>query len=236
MKPSLIQKFDHDPSVYVNESVCKDSFKTVYKMLEKYGAKSVLDIGCACGDFLHFMPSFVEKATGVDISGEVIEEAIRRNSKDLRLDFKELDVVDATQRQPLVGRFEAITILGTLQTFLNCEPFMDSVLALKPKWIIIHAPFNEEPVDSRHFHRDLTRNEEDFQCVFAVYSFRTIEAYLNKKKLKAYNFMPCEMSFDLQQDEKVPTRNYHIHLRNGQRFVTNGIGVIFKEYILNIEV
>jgi|SRR3989344_8902084 len=226
------QKFEQNTATYLTPPVLKDSFKAVYKILKNNKVSSVLDIGCAAGDFLNFMPSKIN-AIGIDKSARLIGEAKKRVKKP-GVSFIKADILNLNKKikQNLKGHFDTITILGTLHAFMDFRPALDRALTIAPKIILIHSPFNDPPIDARHFHRESVK--DDYQCAYSIFSKQTISEYLKAKKVSSFDFSPFEMQNDLAKNDTSPLRNYHIRLDTGERYLTNGIGIIFKEYILTI--
>ncbi len=228
----MFQKFNQDTKTYLSEPVLKDSFKAVYEILKENGVLSVLDIGCAAGDFLNFLPTEI-KGTGIDVSPLLIDEAKKRVRKK-NIGFIEADILNPEQNffENLKKKFDAVTILGTMHTFLDFEPVLERAIKIQPQFIYVHSPFNDAPIDTRHFHK---KNDEiDYQCAYSIFSKETISRYLKSKSINNFRFIPFEMQSDLIKNNAEPLRNYHIKLGTGERFITNGIGIIFKEYILEI--
>lgn len=230
---SQFQKFEQNTSAYLTAPTLKDSFKVLYQMLANHHVFSVLDIGCATGDFLNFLPSKI-KGVGIDKSATLIGEARKRVKKN-NISFIKADILrlDKKARQNFKKKFDAITILGTLHAFLDFRPVLDRAIEMAPKIILIHSPFNDSPIDSRHFHKE--SDATDYQCAYSISSKQSISGYLKNKSVRNFQFVPFEMRSDLIKNDASPLRNYHIKLDTGERYLTNGIGIIFKEYILTIK-
>lgn len=225
------QKFEQSADAYLVPPVLKNSFKAVYQILKDNEISSVLDIGCATGDFLNFLPPRI-RGVGIDKSAALISEAKKRVKK-TNISFIKTDILDKNASREFKKQFDAVTILGTLHTFMDFRPVLDYAVALEPKTIFVHSPFNDQPVDARHFHRE--SGATDYQCAYSIFSKQTIAKYLESKKVSSVNFSPFEMQNDLAKNDASPLRNYHIRLDTGERYLTNGIGIIFKEYILTIK-
>jgi SAM-dependent methyltransferase len=230
---SPVQRFTQELTAYQRPPLLKDSFRLLYQRIEALAASSVLDIGCANGDFLHFLPEHVS-GTGIDVSAALVEQARDRNRAKPNLRFAVADALDPEAlRSYAPGSFDVITIIGTLHSFLDFRPLLDATLRLRPRHVLVNSPFNDAPVDTHHYHR-LSGSTEDYQSGYSLYSLSTVGAYLTRAGVRSYVFTPSEMTDDLPQDPQAPLRNYHVRLQNGERFLTNGIGILFREYILEI--
>ena len=229
-----VQQFVQDPSAYQRPPLLKDSFKALYRRIEALGPASILDIGCANGDFLHFLPDTIT-AVGIDSSPDLIQQARQRNHAKPRLAFRTADILAPDALDPYTpGTFDMVTIVGALNGFLDFRPPLERALSLRPKWILIHAPFNEAPIDTRHYHR-LSGDTGDYQSAFSLHSLASVSDYLTRAGVRSHRFLPFDMETTLERNAEAPLRNYHVVLQNGERRLTNGVGILFKEYILEIE-
>lgn len=229
------QNFEQEPSKY-KKSFKKESFEFVKKIVENINPSTLLDIGCANGDFIYTLSDNI-KTVGLDKSSELIN--IAKKNQNQNKSFYELDIVSPEHQEKLKTFLEdygeVVTILGTLQCFFDFSVVLDKVLENKnTKTIIIHSPFNDDPIDVRIFHRDLTLNQTDFQSGCNIFAKKTITDYLQKKGISNFEFMPFEMKEVLLKDTQYPSRNYHLITQNNEKFITNGLRLIFKEYILVI--
>ncbi len=226
-----VQNFIQNPSVYTSPPRKKDFFLPVYEMLADARARTVLDVGCASGDFLHFLPPRIT-GTGIDKSAELIRIA-RERMGESRHTFLEREILAGTGIRDL-GAFDAVTLLGVLSTFLDFRAPLDRVLELGADLIVINGPFNDSPIDALHYHRDLAAGETEYSCCYAIPSMKSIGEYLHSKGSHDFTFSPFRMTSELARDPEHPLRNYHVTLDNGQRYLTNGAGILFREYFLVI--
>jgi SAM-dependent methyltransferase len=227
-----VQTFEQDPSKYLRPPVCKEIFTQIYRILEQHDASSVLDFGCASGDFLYFLPEKIS-GKGIDKSKYLISVAESRNSK-LNVNFESFDIFEESTLGRLQDYYDAVTILGTLHTFHDFRPLLNLIFKLNTKLIIIHSPFNEALVDTMHFHKDLSCGQADYQSAYNIFSRSTLEKYLKEKKVDHYSFLPFELSALIEKDNEYPMNCFHLTTDKGERYLTNGAGIIFKEYILKI--
>jgi SAM-dependent methyltransferase len=229
-----VQHFTQELTAYLQPPLLKDSFKALYQRIEVLAPKSILDIGCANGDFLHFLPHTIA-SVGVDASPALVEQARERNKGKAHLSFEAANVLEPEALQKYASSFfDLITVIGTLHAFLDFRPLLDKALSLGPKWILINSPFNDAPVDTHHYHR-LSGDPGDYESAYSLHSMATLQRYLTSAGVRAFSFIPCELEVTLEKDPQAPLRNYHIRLQGGERYLTNGIGLLFKEYILEIE-
>lgn len=226
----MSQVFHQDPKAYVGAPRLKESFEGVYQLLEQVGARSVLDLGCASGDFLYHLPESMT-GVGVDISPKLLSLA-RKRVKRPGVSFERADFLNAALRRKMKARrFDAVTMLGFLHTFLDFEAPLAAALDLGAKTVIVHSPFNDNPVDTRHFHR--VRGQKDFQCGYAISSKDSVSRFLKKKGVRRFEFALFRMKTELAKDVASPVRNWHSWI-DGERRLMNGIGIVMDEYFLVI--
>lgn len=233
MSHEPVQQFTQEAAAYQRPPLLKDSFKALYPRVEALGARSVLDIGCANGDFLHFLPTGID-GTGIDVSSALIEQARSRNAGKPHLSFDTIDVLDAGAMQRLRDSFDLVTVVGTFHAFLDFRPLLDRVRELRPRWILIHSPLNEEPVDTRHFSR-FSGDDGEYECAYSLHSRETIGRYLTQAGVRGFGFTLCEMERTLERDPQRPFWNYHVTIDGRHRYLTNGLGILFREYLIEIE-
>jgi len=228
------QNFEQDSSKY-RTPFKKESFQFVTRIVEDLKPTTLLDIGCASGDFVCGLSDSI-KAIGIDQSAELISIAKGRSTENKN--FLEIDVLNNDQEELnkiLENNAEVITILGTLHAFNDFRPLLDkTILNKNTQKIIIHSPFNDSPVDVQVFHRDLTRREKSFQSAYNIFAKRTIADYLRTQGVSDFMFIPFVMRESLHKNPQYPLRNYHLLTRDGDKYITNGLGLLLTEYMLVI--
>ena len=226
------QKFWQSPKSYQKVNI-KESFQFINdNIIKKYNPSSLLDIGCASGDFISILDSSIN-AAGVDKSKLLIDLAKSKINKP----FFNIDIINKKNKfKKLLLEFgEAVTILGTLHTFLNFEVLMDEILnSSKTRLIIIHSPFNKNSIDTRIFHRDLSNGDKDFQSAYNIFSIETISNYLKSFGINNFEFIHFVMKENLKSNQKLLMNNYHFIGKGGKKYLTNGTGILLDEFILTI--
>ena len=238
--PSPLQTHTQDPSAYLKPKR-KESFDRVINIIQTHVPTSVLDIGCASGDFplaLHSANPEIQ-VVGIDKSLALINLAKKRNRKQRNLRFSRLNIVAPEDRllyhQLLTHHAECVTMLGTLHTFHDFVPILTPFMSnTHTKTIIIHSPFNTDPVNVRVFHQDLTAKNKHFQSAYNIFSQETISRFLRKNNVSNFQFLPFVMKKTLHKDTKNPLNNYHVVDQEGVKWLTNGARLLFQEYFLVI--
>ena len=225
------QVFKQDPSAYVQSPVRKEYYDLVYQDLERLKVNSVLDVGCASGDFFYFLDDQkIQTKVGIDISNELINIARKRVS---HAKFHEADVFEFFKGKT---EFDAVCLLGTLHTFLDYEELIGSICnSCSPRALIIQSPFNTNPVDVHVFHAGATENSEknQYQCAYSIYCIEKLTSFL-KTLCAVVSVKNYEMKQTLKRDYENPMRNYHINV-DGEKCLTNGASIILREFIVTAE-
>lgn len=239
---SPIQTHTQDPSAY-QKPRRKESFDRVIEIIQTHPLASVLDIGCAAGDFLFQLHSVNPKiqTVGIDKSLALINLAKKRNKGKGNPQFFRLNLVAPKDRllyrRLLEHHAECITMLGTLHTFHDFVPILTPLLSnAHTKTIIIHSPFNIDPVNVRVFHQDLTAKNKQFLSAYNIFSQETIAQFLKKSRVADFHFEPFVMKKTLTKDRSHPMNNYHMVDQQGVKWLSNGARLLFQEFMLIIHV
>lgn len=235
------QNFNQDISAFLKPRR-KESFDRVIKIIEDNPPLTLLDLGCASGDFLFQLSESCPKiqTAGIDKSFALIQLAKKQLEGQSNPQFNQLDILSPRDR-PLLSRLlktkaEFITILGTLHTFFDFAPILQPLISNLPtKKIIIHSPFNQSPVNIRVFHQDLSSSEKTYQSGYNIFSITAVSAFLKQRRVREFKFIPFTMKKTLIKNSEHPMFNYHLIDKNGTKWLTSGAGLIFQEYILTID-
>ncbi|MDO8552935.1 MAG: class I SAM-dependent methyltransferase [bacterium] len=221
-----IQSFTQEIGKYGLPPRKKDYYGIIYRILEKNNIKSVLDIGTASGDFLYFMPETI-KGLGIDKSKDLIKIA-KDTRKKKNLKFECADILS----DKFDKKYECITILGTLLTFLDFRPALEACFNLHPKLIIINDFFNTDGIDIQLGFRYANKPKNAYQFAYNIVSLATMKSFLEEKSAQ-FSFEEYKLKTRLHRDEAHPMYNYHAEL-NGETIITNGMGLILRGYNLII--
>ena len=125
------QNFNQDISAFLKPRR-KESFDRIIKIIRDNPPHTVLDFGCASGDFLFQLLEINPdiQTIGIDKSSALIKLAKKQLGKRSNPQFHRLDILSPKDR-PLLSRLlttrgEFITILGTLHTFFDFIPILFS--------------------------------------------------------------------------------------------------------------
>jgi len=218
------QNFKQDPEKYQGEIRQKDFHSQYVKKIDELGISTVLELGCASGDFLYQLPAKVT-GTGLDISKELINVAKTTRKKN-NLEFFCADLFTYQPKQP----FDLVVMTGFLCTFKDFNKVLDKALDLSNRYIFINDFFNSYGVDAQFsFKLD---NEEEFQTPYTVWSKNTIIQYLKDRNVN-YKFEQYDVHTELQEGPH-PLHNFHVNVL-GKRTISNRGGILLDGFNLWLE-
>mgnify|MGYP001176394606 FL=1 len=224
----------HQDYIYINEDYYKNPKETFIFLKNiisnNFNKPSILDIGCARGEFLFFLKESLDfkDLSGVDYSSNLIEKA--KNFKGL----KDVNLfVDSAEEFKLNRKFDVITMLGVISYFDSVELVLKNIknhLAPGGKAYILGF-FNDADIDVQISYRN---NEyfKQFESGWNFHSLHTIRKSLDEINMTLANIDTFELSFNLLP-QRDPSRAWHIDTENGRKY-TNGLGLIYDIRLLEI--
>ncbi len=246
-RPQKTQDYDQDTAIYQRPPLRKESFDATYKVLADHGSRSVIDLGSGAGDLLYFLDPAID-GYGVDRSAPLIDLAQRTRARD-NVSFHCFDLLDEaawggffdTAVTPRGHRLksdgvDALTMLGSFTQFLDFRPVLDRLFAVEGwRVLVIHAPFNECPFDTRHSFFDPSAPEQGWQTMHSIPSLESVTEELEKRGATSIIWSRFELATRLEKDPDSTDRNWHVDLADGSRTLRNGMCIIFDEFILTVE-
>lgn len=234
------QNFSQEVSAYLKPRR-KESFDRIIEIIKGNPPQTLLDIGCASGDFLLQLlkANLNIKTIGIDKSSALIKMANKKLGGQTNPRFHQLDIL-SPKNFPLFSNLlktqsEFVTILGTIHTFIDFVPILQPLITSSfTKKIIIHSPFNPDPVNVSVFHQDLSASDKTYQSGYNIFSVTAVSEFLKRHGVQNFKFIPFVMGKTLIKNPEHPMFNYHLIDKNGKKWLTNGAGLIFQEYILEI--
>ena len=226
-----------DPSSYNKTITKKDYYFIINSFIKKKKIKSILDIGCASGDFAYYLPKKINYL-GLDINTALLSKAKKNNKSNNFVKFRKINLFDCDKpkfvkikKKYSLDNFDLITLFGTLTSFSDAKIVIKRLLSLKPKVLILHAPFNEMINSSIKFNyvnkKKIIKGE-----LHMISKHFLLKILHNKYKVK---FKKYELKTKLKKNIKNLIRNYHIDFKNNKNLTTNDIGVLYKEYLVYIK-
>lgn len=189
----------------------------------------VLDIGCAAGDFLYYLRSSYPNAriTGIDLEPQFTAKA----SQSLPgADFFVADVYSGSNLP--AQKFDAVFMNGVNCYFQQVEPWVRHVVSLTEGSAYIFGAFNPEDLDVRAV---VQRPGEDASMPWNLISQKSISLLLDRMGL-AHRFTPWEMPVASTRTHEDPLRSWTVEMKDGRLLVINGMQIINRFAVLQIDV
>lgn len=219
----------HD-NIYINEdrsATPKEYFKFVASLAEERHAHMatarILDIGCAGGDFLHYLHQRFPEAElhGVDLLPALVETA---HSKVPEATIVTGDIDGETV--PTDKKYDVIFMLGVHSIFDQTNRWTTNVtnMLAEDGVAFIFGLFNPAPYDVLVKVRKAD-GDSPYEPGWNCFSTKTIAESFTKNAARV-DFVPWTIGIDIAANEADPLRSWTTTLADGSRLVTNATRII----------
>lgn len=230
--------------VYLNEKryhVPKECFKQGAEYLnikENGDDKSILDIGCATGEFLYHIYTIHQshKLIGVDYS----ENLVKSGDEYLQPTGIKLFQGDANNLRGLFNdsTFDIVTTFGVAGIFDDFRPSFSEMIrvANNGATCLNFMLLNEYPLDI--LIKYIRPGATDPHSGWNKFSRKSVEDYLlNHSNVPTFKLIKHVMPFDILPHEDDPIRSWTIKNEKGERILWNGLNMEVSLYfvIFNIK-
>jgi len=193
---------------------------------------SLLDIGCATGEFIKYVSSIFSNMNfeGIDINQKLIDKAKTLNSTSK---FHVGDVNNSDFSLP--KKYDIITATGVLQIFDDIDYFFKNMISLVKKngKCFIFGLFNPEPVNVFITAKRTDIEFDHLETGWNIFSIDYISKYLSKLNLK-YEWKEWNIDIPLEQKKNDPFRSWTENKTEKGYVVVNGLQIIHRFYLLTI--
>jgi trans-aconitate methyltransferase len=225
----------HD-KFYLNEDrkrTPKSYFKFVLNEIDSDFAKnaSIVDIGCATGDFIWFLQQNFPDAelVGVDVDEQLLQRA--RAEVPSAEFFRANIVEDKIDKQyDLVFFLSVHAIWDSAETWLN--PLVDLVREKKKSAVYVFGLFNPEDVDVMVRSRK-SSSDGPWETGWNIISKKTVRDYCENKGWEC-SFKNFQIDVELEKNESDPLRSYTLMMKDDQPLVVNGLQIVHQTSLLTI--
>ena len=170
-------------NIYLKEKKkVKEYFKKIYLLIKKNNKNkkiSIVDVGCASGDFLSFLKSRIkiDESFGIDYSKLLIKKGKRKS------DFKFINK-DISKNFDISKKFDFVTCLGTLSIFDDITTPLNNIFRLSKKggFIFIFDIVNDHDVNVLMRYQNRKVNEKKW---YSAFNYISKKDYI--KKIKKIN-------------------------------------------------
>lgn len=197
---------------------------------------AILDIGCATGDFLHYLRTLFPDSdlTGLDVMPALLARA-RQEVPDCR--FVEANICD--KRSLPDATYDAVFMSGVHSIFDDVHPWLENVVSLVDRSrngkAFIFGIFNPEDVDVLVKARYANPGADtSWQAGWNCFSRTTIEQALGEMNVQSCSFRDWTIGIDIARHEGDPLRSWTFQYLDGTRGIVNGTMVLHRFALLEI--
>ena len=230
MKKNLYPKVDK--TYLTKKAKPKEYFKLIVNYLKKYKKEaSLLDIGCASGDFLKMLSNEKQYSlTGVDFSKNSLVVAKKR-VPEANFQLKNLEKIELNRK------FDFCTCLGTLAIFDDLFKIINRLINLVKKEgeLIFFELINEHDVNVIMRYQNNFDKKTEWLSGFNTYSKNYWKQQLKSNlKIKSFTFEKFNIEMHIKQNLKNPMRAWTIPFNQKNQIVV-GTGQLLNYYIIKIK-
>lgn len=228
---------DHD-KFYLKEdrkNTPKEYFKFIVKHTDDVlsSASSMVDIGCATGDFLSYLSGLYPEAklSGLDVMDELLEHA-RREVPGVTFENANIYTGEHLPKET----YDVIFLNGVHSIFDDLKPWITNLLSLCSEngRVYVFGNFNPSDVDLLVKARYSTLDEsKPWQLGFNLWSKKTMELYLDEIGAD-YRFYDFEIGIDLGKHPDDPFRSWTFKAAEDKRMIVNGTQILRNLSLLEI--
>ncbi len=210
----------------------KDYYSSIYQAIAEFSVKSVLDVGCATGDFV-FQGSQEINWTGMDMNAELLEIARKtRNRKNINYILGNIMDEGMSQNDPSVHKYDAVTLLGTLGTINDGVKAIQCCLKQAKKLFVFQGALNPYAFDVLIGHRNAEKSQGEY-----MFSHNMLSLYTMRQALYDAGFeIVCEEEYmpnaslicDPNSDA---VKSFEISI-GSKRALSNHLNMICKEFLV----
>lgn len=216
-------------------------------MDREVGEFSILDVGCASGEFLYHCgkrgPADIGKSVelvGMDVAAELLAKA---SIAVPRGEFLQGSILDERHIRPLYRNWDALVMKGVHGIFDQPVLAFENLLRIatqrnaKPHWhVLIVGPFNPVPVDVMVRYGSMWE-PASMQPGWNLVSMKSTEEFLqglDESLRPQWTWERWNPPIDIPEHPDDPLRTYTLELSSHERIVVNGLQLIVPMYALSI--
>ncbi|MBI9033200.1 MAG: class I SAM-dependent methyltransferase [Bacteroidales bacterium] len=213
----------------------KEYFKFLAKrarpLFENLKNPTVLDIGCATGDFIYYLKDRFPYAefTGSDVVQTMIDNAQKKypDTKFINMDITN----DSTFPS---HKYDIIFMSGVIYLFEDFKPWINNLKKLlTPQGkAFVFSNYNPEPIDMILHVNPVDENYPGKGSV-SYFSKKRLGNYLNEINAK-FEFIDWEITIPLEKKENDPLRSWTIKDEHGKYLLVSGMQFIQTCGVLEI--
>jgi len=192
---------------------------------------SLLDIGCATGEFIKYVSTILSNINfeGIDIEKKLIDKA-RTNNPNSNFYINDIGSSNFSMQK----KYNIITATGVLQILDDIDIFFKNIISLLDEngTCLIFGLFNPEPVNVFITAKRTDIEFNHLETGWNLFSIDYISKHLTKLNLK-YEWKEWNIDIPLQKNDD-PFRSWTENKTEKGYVVVNGLQIIHRFYLLKI--
>ena len=226
------EKYKKVDTKYLSKNIQKkEYFETIKKIIvnDKKKSGSILDFGCASGDFLALFKNKPQYSLyGLDFSSALIKLAKQKLPE---ANFKVENILSPKTQQ----KFDYCVALGVLNIFENFKKPMQNMIKLVKKGglLFIFTHVNHYNINVKVQYQ--TQKDKNWYSGINSFSKLEIEKFLKKnKKVKSFKIIKHQLKQTIRKNRNKPMHSWTITI-NGKKSIISGAGMIHDQAIIAIQ-
>lgn len=208
-------------------------FKLLGTKINSMEQGSLLDIGCATGEFLYHLEKIQVKhaLTGLELDSDLI---LRAKTK-VKSQINQGDILNKDSFKK--NSFTILTFLNTHMRFDDLKPVLSNIKCwCKPKAkVFIFGAFNPDPADVWIRYKITDGSEDRLQTGWNIPSMNTLERLIqNIAPNSKLSWEKFEIDFEIEKDPKDFLRQRTVNSEK-DTFLVNGLCQAIYPYLLEID-
>lgn len=207
----------------------KEYFQLMNSLLKEMTWDSLCDVGCATGDFLHYIRSQHGKEkelTGID-SFDRLRDIAASRLPDCRFYKGNIWTAEGLPEE----RYDVVCMSGVLNIVDDFRRPIENLAAMLNEGgtIMIFAQFDPHDCHTRVDYK-IKGHEETME----IYSLSEVSQWLGQQGFR-HTFLPFKMKAAIKERKDDPSRSYTVALADGTNGMISGIGLWIEQYLLVID-
>ena len=214
----------------------KDDFFTCLKIIKKEiktKNNSILDVGCANGEFLHFLKNNLKNNNyfGLDTNKKFLKIA-KKNFFLKDVIFIKKDLFKFKSKD----KFDLVICMGVSHLLKDIKKLIQKLISLTNKngFLIVDGFFNKYDIDTITYYKDYSlKQKKIWKCDFNQFSKKNLITFLKKKKYKKFNFYEAKLKSKITKKHKIKPHHFvWTEKTSNSNNVTNGTNINLRRSFL----
>jgi ubiquinone/menaquinone biosynthesis C-methylase UbiE len=218
----------------------KDDFYTCIKIIKteiKNKNNSILDVGCANGEFLNFLINRLKDNYyfGLDANKKFLDVA-KKNLNLKEVKFIKNDLFKFRNK----NKYDLVICMGVSHLLKDIKKLLQKLISFTKinGYVIVDGFFNKYDIDTITYYKDYSLNQKrKWNCDFNQFSKKQLINYLKNKNIKKYKFFEAKLKSKIKKKHDLKPHHFVWTEKKGNsNLVTNGTNINLKRSFLLIKI